>query len=51
MRRRILLAVFMLVTAVSTVAFALWYSGAFEESDCVKRGGTWVTVRKMCVVD
>ena len=41
----------MLVTSIATVALALWYSGAFQESDCVNRGGTWVKVRSMCVVD
>lgn len=51
MRRRILLGVFVLVTSVATVSFALWYSGVFDEWSCAKRGGTWVAVRRLCVFE
>jgi hypothetical protein len=48
-RRRIILGIFVLTTSICTVAFAIWYSGVYEEWSCTQRGGKWFQVRNMCI--
>ena len=49
MRRRIFLGIFVLVVSLCTIAFAFWYSGAYEEWACTQRGGKWFQVRNICI--
>jgi len=46
-----LFVIFVVTVSIVTIAIALWNANIFEESDCAKRGGTWVAVRKQCVVE
>ena len=49
MGRRIALGTFVIVVSIVTIAFAIWYSGVYEEWSCVRRGGKWFQVRNTCI--
>lgn len=43
------MAICVVVVSLCTVAFAIWYSGVYEEWACERSGGKWFQVRNMCI--